>query len=186
MVKQFYQQHFVVDDLTRLPLGQTLVRTLVDGAPTSPFNMATMPPPVLSRERQKMVEEYLQNKHARPRKVVEAEIAQRLASRPPPAIRNAESLLSDLRRKAGQPTPGLFTENWLKQKDALKQNIQKQKGQFEKELLRQKELEKRLQRSSQMLDSLEAEEALKPKPIPPHPKPTETTTDEDSLSSAKK
>ena len=184
MVKQFYHQNFEVDDLTRLPLGQTLVRTLVNGAPTSPFNMATLPPSPPNRQRQREVEAHLIKKYAKPRKVVEAEIAQRLASRPPPALRDAESLLKDLRQKAGRPAPGLFTEKWLKQKDSLKQkeslnpkeslrqSVQEQKKRFEKELLRQKELEKSLQRNADEIDSLKkSQSSPMPPPLPPMPPP---------------
>lgn len=82
MVKQFYGKDFTIDDLTSLPLANTIVRTLVNGSPTKPFSMVTKPPLLetdLVHQQKKI--DYLAKKHGRPRKEVEEEISRRLSAR---------------------------------------------------------------------------------------------------------
>ena len=79
LIKQFYHPVFEVDDLTRLPVGNAVVRTLINGAPTSPFNTATLPPPAeFDQEALKKNEQYLFSRHNKTRKEVEKEIFERL------------------------------------------------------------------------------------------------------------
>ena len=85
MIKQFYSPTFEIDDLTRLPLAHTVVRTLIEGAPTVPFNMMTLPPSkVRDMSARKAFEKRLLQKYGRPRKEVEKEISERLAVQAPP------------------------------------------------------------------------------------------------------
>ena len=44
MTKQFLGPVFEVEDLTGLPIGQAACRLLIDGSPSQPFSLATLPP----------------------------------------------------------------------------------------------------------------------------------------------
>ena len=80
MVQQFFSPVFEVDDLTRLPAGQTYVRMLIKGVPTQPFSMSTFFPPAgeSNHELRKAIERLSDTKHGRPRAEVEKEIMARL------------------------------------------------------------------------------------------------------------
>ena len=82
LIKQFYSPTFEVDDLTRLPVGNTIVRTLVRGVPTPPFSMETDPPPPVDRDVKQQVVQQLIVRWGRPRAEVEAEIFDRLGMAP--------------------------------------------------------------------------------------------------------
>ena len=83
MVQQFFSPVFDVDDLTRLPVGQTYVRMLIDGVPTQPFSMSTfMPKGESNNELRKAVEQLSFTKHGRPRAEVERDIMSRLDTTP--------------------------------------------------------------------------------------------------------
>ena len=90
LVKQFYGSAFEVDDITRLPLGNTVVRTLVKGAPTPPFSMETDPPVPVERGLKGQIVQHLANRHGRPRAEVEAEIFDRLGMAPVKPTKSAE------------------------------------------------------------------------------------------------
>ena len=104
MAKQFYGLHFSVDDLTRLPTGHTIIRTLIKGAPTIPFNMNTQPPTEVDLSNLAEVQRILQ-KQSRTRKQVEAEIFKRLEVPQPPALKDAQALLKNLRQRRGAAPP---------------------------------------------------------------------------------
>lgn len=155
MVKQFYSQNFEISDLTRLPLGHSLVRTLVDGAPTTPFNMNTLPPSALDPARQQQVEQQLLKRHGRPRQEVEAEISKRLSAPSPPTMKEAQAILDNLKSRPKRPTPGLFTDNWLKHKAALEQKMKKQRQMLDDEMAKQEELSKRADQGHRELQKMQ-------------------------------
>lgn len=85
LAKQFAPT-FDIDDLQFLPNANTVVRMLIDGVPTQPFSMATIP--LLGTPNLKLPDALKQlsaAKYGRPRSVVEAEIFKRLSSTPAPA-----------------------------------------------------------------------------------------------------
>lgn len=74
---------FDIDDLQFLPNANTVTRMLVDGVPTQPFSMATIP--LLGTPNPKLAEALKQlsaAKHGRPKAVVEEEIIKRMATVP--------------------------------------------------------------------------------------------------------
>lgn len=84
MVKDSFPT-FEIDDLTRLSTGSTVARTMINGVPTMPFNMETLPPreqyDVSVKEKN---EKYLLRRHGRPRQDVEKEITARWVRQPMP------------------------------------------------------------------------------------------------------
>lgn len=82
---RYFQPTFDTDDLLRVPNYNTIVRTLVGGVPTQPFSMATLPALGQPRPEQlEMLKQLSAAKYGRPRKVVEAEIFDRMAVKEEP------------------------------------------------------------------------------------------------------
>jgi len=79
---KYFQPAFDETDLLRLPNHNTIVRTMIDGVPTQPFSMATLPP--LGNPNQRLSEALKQlsaAKYGRPRSVVEDEIFARMETK---------------------------------------------------------------------------------------------------------
>jgi hypothetical protein len=82
---KIFQPVFDADDLQRIPNANTVVRMLIQGVPSQPFSMATLPLP--DTNNQKLVTALKQlsaAKYGRPRAVVSSEIFERLKSKTPP------------------------------------------------------------------------------------------------------
>jgi hypothetical protein len=82
---KYFQPLFDGDDLLRIPNYNTVVRTLINGVPTQPFSMATLP--AEGRPNIELVDALKQlsaAKYGRPRAQVETEIFERLATKEPP------------------------------------------------------------------------------------------------------
>ena len=80
---KYFHPAFDETDLLRLPNYNTIVRTMIDGVPTQPFSMATLPP--LGNPNQRLSEALKQlsaAKYGRPRAVVEEEIFARMETKP--------------------------------------------------------------------------------------------------------
>lgn len=80
-LSQYYQPLFNGDDLLRVPNFNTIVRTLVNGVPTQPFSMATIP--ALGKPNQQLSQALKQlsaAKYGRQKAKVESEIFTRLAT----------------------------------------------------------------------------------------------------------
>jgi hypothetical protein len=80
---KYFQPTFDSDDLLRVPNRNTIIRTLINGVPTQPFSMATLPP--FGNPNAKLGEALKQlsaAKYGRPRAAVEAEIFERMATKP--------------------------------------------------------------------------------------------------------
>jgi hypothetical protein len=80
---KYFQPTFDSDDLLRVPNRNTIIRTLINGVPTQPFSMATLPP--FGNPNPKLGEALKQlsaAKYGRPRALVEAEIFERMATKP--------------------------------------------------------------------------------------------------------
>lgn len=84
-LSRYFQPLFEADDLLRVPNFNTIVRTLINGVPTQPFSMATLPP--LGNPNMQLaaaLKRLSSAKHGRPRATVEAEIFARLATKEEP------------------------------------------------------------------------------------------------------
>lgn len=84
-LSQYYQPLFNGDDLLRVPNFNTIVRTLVNGVPTQPFSMATIP--ALGKPNTQLLQALKQlsaAKYGRPKPQVESEIFARLATKEEP------------------------------------------------------------------------------------------------------
>ncbi len=84
-LSKYFQPPFTSDDLVRIPNYNTIIRTLINGIPTQPFSMATLPP--LGTPNLRLAEALKQlsaAKYGRPKLIVEKEIDERLATKPLP------------------------------------------------------------------------------------------------------
>lgn len=84
MLSKYFQPTFATEDLLRVPNYNAIVRTLVNGVPTQPFSMATLPP--LGKESPRLAAALKQlsaAKYGKPRKVVEKEIFERMKTMVP-------------------------------------------------------------------------------------------------------
>jgi hypothetical protein len=69
-----------VQDLTALPKHQAYVRLLIDGQPSRPFSMRTLPPPAAGNgERSAVIRRCSRRRYARPVAEAEAEIREAYA-----------------------------------------------------------------------------------------------------------
>lgn len=126
-LSRYFQPHFDGDDLLRVPNANTVVRTLINGVPTQPFSMATLPP--LGNPNPHLADALKQlsaAKYGKPRAVVEKEIFDRLATKPPepkpftnPFAGQSGAPAPPPRQPMPQPGSGSFLDEWLaKQKAA--------------------------------------------------------------------
>jgi hypothetical protein len=85
-LSRYFQPQFDGDDLLRVPNHNTVVRTLINGVPTQPFSMATLPP--LGSANPKLADALKQlsaAKYGQPRAKIEKDIFERLKTQAPPA-----------------------------------------------------------------------------------------------------
>jgi hypothetical protein len=85
-LSRYFQPQFDGDDLLRVPNYNTVIRSLVNGVPTQPFSMATLPP--LGSANPKLSDALKQlsaAKYGKPKAKVEEEIFARLKTQAPPA-----------------------------------------------------------------------------------------------------
>ena len=119
---KYYQPLFGGDDLLRVPNYNTIVRTLINGVPTQPFSMATLPPlgnpnPQLAGA----LKQLSSAKYGRPKVKVEAEIFDRLATDEdaPGAAGPAPAGFGGPRPSAPKPPgAGSFLDEWLAKRAA--------------------------------------------------------------------
>jgi len=124
-LSKYFQPMFDADDLLRVPNYNAIVRTLINGVPTNPFSMATVPP--LGNPNPKLGEALKQlsaAKYGKPRAKVTAEIFGRLATKAPVAApggaRSAYGAGTSL-SQPGVPRPAAgarpsFLDDWLAKK----------------------------------------------------------------------
>lgn len=130
-LSRYFQPQFDGDDLLRIPNANTVVRTLVNGVPTQPFSMATLPP--LGKPNMQLVSALKQltaAKYGKPKAVVEKEIFSRLQTKAAPrpfsnpfsAPASAQSSVGPSSRPL-PPQPPSFLDEWLnKQKQSVSSN----------------------------------------------------------------
>jgi hypothetical protein len=84
-LSKYFQPIFDGDDLLRVPNYNSIIRTLIGGVPTQPFSMAALPPLGTPNTRlSDALKQLSAAKYGRPRAGVEAEIFERLATKPDP------------------------------------------------------------------------------------------------------
>lgn len=109
---KYFQPQFDVDDLLRIPNYNTVARTLINGVPTQPFSMATLPPlgspnPAVA----KALKQLSALKYGKPKAVVEKAIFARLETKgTAPAAATAPTAAP---RPAGPPSTGSFLDEWV-------------------------------------------------------------------------
>ena len=116
LVKQF-RPLFDVDDLQRLPMANSIVKTIIGGVPTQPFSMADLP--ILGQSNKQLagaLKQLSAAKYGRPKAVVEAEIFKRLSTEEPP--RPSFTSPSSFRASgqtpdAAVPSQSSFLDEWL-------------------------------------------------------------------------
>lgn len=82
---KYFQPIFDGDDLLRIPNHNTIMRTMINGVPTQPFSMSTLPP--LGSPNEKLAEALKQlsaAKYGKPKKQVEEDIFARLKTKEDP------------------------------------------------------------------------------------------------------
>lgn len=133
-LSKYFQPLFEPDDLLRIPNHNTVVRTLINGVPTQPFSMATVPP--LGNPNQKLGEALKQlsaAKFGQPRAKVTADIFSRLATKTPvsaapgamgmpsaggtmPPAYGGQPTAAPTPRPAPTPSNASFLDTWLAKK----------------------------------------------------------------------
>lgn len=135
MLSKYFQPSFIQEDLLRVPNYNTIVRTLVNGVPTQPFSMATLPP--LGKPNEKLASALKQlsaAKYGKPKAEVEKAIFDRMKTIAPPpgsapstpfgAQRPASpypaSSSPSMVGKAPAPQKASFLDDWLSKKKISK------------------------------------------------------------------
>ncbi len=140
---RYFQPVFEGEDLLRVPNFNTIVRTLINGVPTQPFSMATLP--ALGEPNSELAETLKQlsaAKYGRPRSVVEREIFARMETKPitpatpnnaasnvasspfsmPPTMRTPTAQPPALSAKPASPSSGSFLDEWIAKRQAVTSN----------------------------------------------------------------
>jgi hypothetical protein len=114
LAKQF-APIFDSDDLQRIPNGNAVVRTLINGVPTQPFSMAGLPPlDVKNTELADALKQLTAAKYGRSKTIVEKEIMERISVAPSVSgpIGNAPA-----RSRPDKPSTGsTFLDDWMQKK----------------------------------------------------------------------
>ncbi len=126
-VGKYFQPIFDTEDLLRVPNFNTIVRTLVNGVPTQPFTMATLP--ILGEPNTQLrdaLKQLSRGKYGRPRAEVERDIFERLKTNTPAPTSNLNSSFGSTQNsnlpgsgfsgnaKVNKPNPqASFLDDWL-------------------------------------------------------------------------
>lgn len=129
VLEKYFRPVFDEDDLQKLPIANSIVRTLAGGVPTEPFSMADLP--MLGHSNKQLADalKQLSNaKYGRPKSVVETEIFKRLsspelpksplASSPFGGNMNRSSIKSSSSQKTKVASQSSFFEEWLAKRRA--------------------------------------------------------------------
>lgn len=121
-LSKYFQPLFDADDLLRVPNYNTIVRTLINGVPTQPFSMATVPP--LGTPNPKLgaaLKQLSAAKYGKPRAKVTTEIFGRLATKSVSSSPSAQQMSTSLSQGGPSSQPrmrqrGSFLDEWLAKK----------------------------------------------------------------------
>lgn len=136
---KYFSPTFEDTDLLRLPNYNTIVRTMVNGVPTQPFSMATLPP--LGKPNPKLsaaLKQLSGAKYGKPRKMVEADIFERMKTKAP-SVPPASGPASSWPKSANTPSssaplpsgkvnpapqkPASFLDEWLSKRKTTKPSL---------------------------------------------------------------
>ena len=118
-LSRYFQPLFDAEDLLRVPNFNSIVRTLVGGVPTQPFSMAAIEPlGSPNEELGRALKQLSAAKHGRPKAMVEKEIYERLATKPPERPKfGPQQGFGSPTPSAGKPMPkpggSSFLDDWL-------------------------------------------------------------------------
>ena len=120
-LEKIFRPVFDIDDLQRLPMAQTIMRTLIGGVPTQPFSMTCLP--ILGNENKQLAQALKQlsaAKYGRPRPIVETEIFKRLTTEKTdkPPIANSLTNPSSITGKSVSAGQSSFLDDWLAKRRA--------------------------------------------------------------------
>jgi hypothetical protein len=110
MLSKYFQPTFAAEDLLRVPNHNTIVRTLVNGVPTQPFSMATLPP--LGKENARLavaLKQLSAAKYGKPKATVEETIFDRMKTLPPAAAASPSSPWQTAATPGSTPMPSSGT-----------------------------------------------------------------------------
>ena len=141
ILSKYFQPQFSGEDILRLPNYNTITRTLINGVPTQPFSMATLPS--LGTPNLKLAEalkDLSSAKYGRPRDVVEKEVNDRLTTKvdarssfggpspfenslkwptEPAAYGNENTALSSTLPPRGTSSGSSFLDEWLSKRRTM-------------------------------------------------------------------
>jgi hypothetical protein len=109
-ITKYFEPIFDGEDLLRIPNHNAITRTLIGGVPTQPFSLATLPPlGTPNTELFDALKQLSAAKYGRPKKAVEAEIFERISTKPdpPPAFASRAGGASPFGSPAAAPSPYL-------------------------------------------------------------------------------
>jgi hypothetical protein len=117
LAKQFAPM-FDSDDLQRIPNGNAVVRTLINGVPTQPFSMAGLPPlDVHNKELGDALKQLTAAKYGRSKSVIEKEILERISVSTENTKITADESASKFPQAQPKPSTGSsFLDDWLQKK----------------------------------------------------------------------
>lgn len=126
-IGKYFQPVFDSEDLLRVPNFNTIVRTLINGVPTQPFTMATLPQlGEPNRNLSDALKQLSAAKYGRPRAMVDKEINERLHTPTAPAVgepSSPSSTIDGARMNAPAATGSTNTwtqDNYQRPKPAVK------------------------------------------------------------------
>lgn len=133
-LSKYFQPTFDGDDLLRVPNYNTIIRTLINGVPTQPFSMATLPPlgnPNLHLSQ--ALKQLSASKYGKPRKQTEEDIFARMKTITPPAPAKPFAANSPWSQPTAGPQPATspstqpaaaaqpsFLDEWLQKRQTVK------------------------------------------------------------------
>ncbi len=139
ILSRYFQPTFTSDDLLRIPNYNAIVRTLIEGVPTQPFSMVSLP--TLGTPNKKLYEALKQLsaiKYGRNRLQVEKEINDRMTVKPVIQQNNSstsalpfqsakqdlsETASGQLTNNVNQNKPGSFLDEWLSKRKLNNQAV---------------------------------------------------------------
>lgn len=127
---RYFQPLFDAEDLLRVPNYNTIVRTLINGVPTQPFSMATLP--TLGSPNPKLADALKQlsaAKYGRPRAVVEKEIFGRLETKNAP-LQNYGAVTPGANNQTAYGRPSSQSPQIASSPPSVQSQLPGQKGSF--------------------------------------------------------
>jgi hypothetical protein len=118
LAKQF-APIFDSDDLQRIPNGNAVVRTLINGVPTQPFSMAGLPPlEINNRELGDALKQLTAAKYGRPKSIVAKEILERITVESDKSSVDGSRPINQTPKPTRPSTGSSFLDDWMQKKQS--------------------------------------------------------------------